>query len=62
MRLTKLDMARVVVTALYNRDALVPADDPEAVRKARVLNVEQLRHQHKLALAVIESARPMVKL
>jgi hypothetical protein len=57
MRLTKLDMARVIVTALYNKSALVPADHPEAVRRAKNGTVEQLRHQHKLALAAIESRR-----
>ncbi len=55
MRLTKTDMARVVVTALYNMKALAPSDHPEVVRKVRTLNVEQLKHQHKLAMAAINS-------
>ena len=55
MRLTKLDMARVIVTALYNLDALVPADHPEAVRRAARGTVDQLQRQHKLAMAAIES-------
>jgi hypothetical protein len=62
MRLTKTDMARVVVTALYNMKSLAPADHPQVVRKVRALTADQLKYEHKLALAVIESARPMVKL
>jgi hypothetical protein len=58
MRLTKLDMARVIVTALYNRPALVAADHPEAVRRARKGTVASLTREHKLAVAAIESARP----
>lgn len=55
MKLTKLDMARVIVSALYNTSELVPADHPEAVRRAKSGTVETLRHQHKLALAAINS-------
>ena len=60
MRLTKTDMARVVVTALHNKkDALVAADHPEVVRKVRTLTVDQLKHQHKLAMAAINSTRDL---
>lgn len=55
MRLTKLDMARVIVTALYNRPALVAEDHPEAVRRAKRGKVENLKHEHKLAMAAIYS-------
>lgn len=55
MRLTKLDMARVIVTALYNRPELVSADHPEAVRRAKYGKVSRLTEQHKMAIAAIES-------
>jgi hypothetical protein len=55
MRLTKLDMARVIVTALYNLKALAPVDHPEVVKRANKGTVESLSRQHKMALAAIES-------
>ena len=58
MRLTKLDMARVIVTALYGKSTLVPGDNPEAVRRATKGTVEMLTRQHGLAMAAIQSRRP----
>lgn len=55
MRHTKTDLARVIVTALYNRPELVRADHPEVIRRARRGTVESLTRQHKLAMAAIES-------
>ncbi len=55
MRLTKLDMARVIVTALYNLPALVNASHPEVVRRARKGSVASLTRQHALAVAAIQS-------
>jgi len=53
MRLTKNDMARVIVTALYNRPELVAADHPEVIRRARRNSVETLTRQHGLACKVL---------
>lgn len=58
MRLTKTDMARVVVAALYNMKALPPADHFQVTRMVRRSSHDELSHQHKLALAAIESTRP----
>ena len=55
MRLTKLDMARVIVTALYNKSELVADDHPEAVRRAAKGTVARLTQQHRLAMAAIQS-------
>jgi hypothetical protein len=55
MRLTKLDMARVVVTALYNKPALVAANNSEAVRRAKRGTVESLTRQHAMAMAVLNA-------
>ena len=57
MRHTKTDMARVIVTALYNKPALVAADHPEVIKRARRGTVESLTRQHKLAMAAIESVQ-----
>jgi len=53
MRLTKNDMARVIVTALYNRPALVAADHPEVIKRARRNSVETLTRQHHMAVRVL---------
>lgn len=55
MRITKLDMARVIVTALYNKPALVAADHPEAVLRAAKGKVETLTRQHEMAMKAIQS-------
>jgi hypothetical protein len=55
-RLTKNDMARVIVAALYNMKSLPPADHHEVVRWSRIRAVE-LRDHHKRALAAIASVR-----
>ena len=57
MRLTKLDMARVIVTALYGKPALVAADHPEVVKRASKGSVESLTRQHGLAMAAIQSTQ-----
>ena len=57
MRLTKTDMARVIVMALYNLPELPGADWGEVERRAKKGTVASLTRQHKLALAAIESRR-----
>ena len=54
-RLTKLQMAQVVVTALYNMPALAPADHPEVVMRAKRGDVVTLTRQHGLAVKAIQS-------
>ena len=57
MRLTKNDMARVIVTALYNKPELVAADHPEVLRRAARGTVESLSRQHSYAMAAIQSVQ-----
>lgn len=57
MRLTKNDMARVIVCALYNMPALPPADDHRVLKRAAKGTVVSLTRQHKLAIAAIESVQ-----
>jgi hypothetical protein len=57
MKLTKLEMARVIVTALYHRPTLVRPTNPEAIRRAKHGTVESLTRQHAMALAVIAAER-----
>jgi len=52
--LTKIDMARVIIQALYNLPALPAADHPKVTRRA-TLNGKILRDQYKMALAAIRS-------
>lgn len=52
--LTKLAMARVIITALYNMKELVSADNPKVLKKAK-LKKAILIDQHKMAIAAIES-------
>ncbi len=54
MRLTKNDMARVVVQALKAMPNLPEADRPSVVRMARKESYEHMQRQHKLALKVID--------
>ncbi len=56
MRLTKNDMARVIVQALYNRPSLPPVDNAEVVKRAKRGTVVSLTHQHKMAIAAINSS------
>jgi hypothetical protein len=46
-------MARVIVTALYNRPELVAADHPEVIKRARRNSVETLARQHQMACNVL---------
>ncbi len=55
MKLTKNDMARVIVTALYNKSSLVAADHPEVVKRAARGTVASLTRQHAMAMAAIQS-------
>lgn len=55
--LTKNDMARVIVAALYNMKALPAPDHHQVKRWERKRKVELADH-HKRALAAIESVRP----
>jgi hypothetical protein len=50
-------MARVIVTALYNRGELVASDHPEVVRRAAKGTVASLTYQHKLAMDAIASVQ-----
>lgn len=56
MRLTKNDMARVIVQALYNMPALPAADDRRVMKRAAKGTVASLTYQHKLAMNAIQSA------
>lgn len=53
MRLTKNDLARVIVQALYNLDELPAADNCNVLAMARTNKLEDLARQHKLAVKVI---------
>ena len=53
--MTKLEMARWVVTALYNLPTLVAIDHREAVRRAKRGTVKSLTRQHEMAVAAIRS-------
>jgi hypothetical protein len=55
MRLTKNQMARVIVQALYAMPALPAEDHPEVVKRAARGNVEMLKRQHKMAVEAILS-------
>jgi hypothetical protein len=57
MRLTKNDMARVIVTALYHRPELVAADHPEVLKRAARGTVASLTSQHAMAMAAIQSVQ-----
>lgn len=53
MRLTKTDMARVIVQALYNLPELPAVDNHRVTRMVQRGKVEQLTYQHKLAVKVL---------
>lgn len=55
MRLTKNDMARVIVQALYNLSDLPAVDHPEVVKRANKGTVESLTRQHGLACRALLS-------
>jgi hypothetical protein len=50
-----MQMARVIVTALYDMKELAPAEHPEVVIRARKGTVALLEKQHAMALKAIES-------
>lgn len=52
MNLTKLDMARVIITALYNRPTLAEANDPRVLKLARC-TVAALTPRHQLAVNIL---------
>ena len=52
--LTKNDMARVIVQALYNMPKLPPSDHPKVTRRAK-LEKTILRDQHQAAIAAINA-------
>ena len=54
-KLSKLEMARVIVTALYNCPNLVPPTNTEAIVRAKHGSVNSLTRQYKLALAAMAS-------
>ncbi len=57
MRLTKMDMAKVIITALYNMPELVTKDNKvrwkEAQMKAHKRTVEELEYPYKLAHKIL---------
>jgi hypothetical protein len=57
--MTKNDMARVIITALYNRTYLVDADHPEVYRRATRCTKETLEGQLKMALRVLDVTNKM---
>jgi len=57
MKLTKLDMARVIVMALYNKKELPPVDSWEVRKMVRNRDVASLSYLHTMALASIESRK-----
>ena len=60
MRLTKTDMARVVVQALLALPELPAADHPQVISRARRTASAALTRQHALACAALASAAPFV--
>ena len=57
MRLTKNDLARVIVQALYNLPELPAATHTHVINRERRNNVETLTRQHALAVAALNSNR-----
>lgn len=55
MRLTKLDMARVIAMALYNKQDLPPVNSREVQKWVRSGTVASLTRQYDLAIKAIES-------
>ena len=60
MRLTKNDMARVIVQALYNMPALPAEDHPEVVKRAQRGTVGSLAKQHDMACKALNSVKRIV--
>lgn len=54
MQLTKTDMARVIVQALYKLPALPAEDNIRVTRLVRRKKREDLERNHKLALTILE--------
>jgi len=52
MSLKKLDMARVIVTALYNLDKLAP-ENHHAIKRLMKWKKDDLRDRYKVALKVL---------
>jgi len=57
MRVTKNDMARVIVQALYNLPALPAVDHPEVVKRAAKGTVASLERHHKMACDALSSVK-----
>lgn len=57
MSLTKHDMARVIVQALYNMPALPDVNHPEVITRARHGTVESLTRQHGMACRALDSVK-----
>lgn len=53
MRLTKNDMARVVVQALYNLPSLPASDDSRVANIAKRTKLDRLTCQHATAMRVL---------
>lgn len=54
MKLTKNDMARVIIQALYNLPALPAADHNLVVRRTKRNSKTALEYQHGLAVKVLQ--------
>ena len=53
MRLTKTDMSRVIIQALYGLETLPANNDPRVTRLARSKTVAQLAPHHARAVYII---------
>lgn len=60
MRLTKLQMAKVIVQALYNLPQLPADDHPKVVRLVKRETVATLARQHELACKALASVKRVV--
>lgn len=55
LRLTKNDMARVVVQALYNLPSLPAADDGRVINIEKRTRLDRLTEQHAAAVRVLNA-------
>jgi hypothetical protein len=60
MRLTKNDMARVIVQALYNMPVVPAVDHPEVVNRARRGTMASLTKHHEMACKALNSVKELV--
>ena len=53
MTLTKNDLSRVIIYALFDLPELPAADHPQVIRRSRLKKTE-LEYQHRLAMDALE--------